>query len=103
MATYNRVWLYMVNVINQGANPDDLAFVGNTTTGVNTILKAFEFEPEDVLLCTSHIYSAVLNAADSVVTKANADLLSLDIPGMIKSEDEIVNLFEQERAKKLLL
>ena len=101
MATYNRVWLF--NVINQGANPDDLAFVGNTTTGVNTILKAFEFEPEDVLLCTSHIYSAVLNAADSVVTKANADLLSLDIPGTIKSEDEIVNLFEQERDENLLL
>jgi isopenicillin-N epimerase len=69
--------------------------VGNTTTGVNTILKAFQFDPEDVLLCTSHIYSAVLNTADSVVTKANADLLSIDIPGTIKTEDEIINLFEQ--------
>ena len=53
-----------------------MAFVGNTTSGVSTILKSLDLEPEDVLLCTSHIYSAVLNAADAVVTKANADLVS---------------------------
>ena len=72
-----------------------MAFVGNTTTGVSTILKSMNFEPEDVLLCTSHIYNAVLNAADFVVTKYNADLLSIDIPSKIKSEEEILNLFEQ--------
>ena len=72
-----------------------MAFVGNTTTGVSTILKSMHFEPEDVLLCTSHIYSAVLNAADFVVTKYNADLLSIDMPTKIQSEEEILNLFEQ--------
>jgi selenocysteine lyase/cysteine desulfurase len=41
------------------SNPEELAFVGNTTTGVSTILRAFQLEPEDVLLCTSHTYRYV--------------------------------------------
>jgi hypothetical protein len=35
--------------------------------------------------------------SDSVVTKNNADLLSIDIPSEIKSEEEILDLFEQVR------
>ena len=39
-------------------NNNILAFVTNSTTGVNTVLKNLLLEPEDILLLNSHTYGA---------------------------------------------
>ena len=46
-----------------GAGADNLVFVTNATTGVNTVLASLQLSPGDVLLVTNHGYNACTNAA----------------------------------------
>src|SRR5262249_36210808 len=45
-----------------GADPQDLVFVTNATSAVNTVVRSLRFEPGDELLTTDHAYNACANA-----------------------------------------
>src|SRR5215475_6573572 len=47
-----------------GAKGDDLAFVDNTTEGVNAILRSFDFRRGDEMLVSDLAYGAVIHAAN---------------------------------------
>ncbi|MFH1689996.1 MAG: aminotransferase class V-fold PLP-dependent enzyme [Candidatus Eisenbacteria bacterium] len=74
-----------------GADPDELTFVPNATTGVNTILRSLNFERGDELLITSHEYNACRNALDFVAARSGASVVVVDIPFPLPCADLVVD------------
>ncbi len=74
-----------------GAKTDDLAFVVNATTGVNTVLRSLKLEPGDQLLVTDHEYNACRNAIDAVASDIGAEVVVASIGFPLSSENEVLN------------
>lgn len=68
-----------------GADPVNLTFVPNTTTGVNAVLRSLRFKPGDELLTTSHAYNACTNALEFVAVGSQARVVQAPVPFPIES------------------
>jgi isopenicillin-N epimerase len=73
------------------ADPRDIAFVPNATTGVNAVLRWMKFEPGDELLTTDHAYNACRNALEQVAAHRGVSVVVAQIPFPISSEDQVVD------------
>jgi isopenicillin-N epimerase len=72
------------------ADPENLVFVPNATTGVNTVLRSLTWERGDELLTTSHVYNACGNALDVAAARHGARVVEVKIPFPLHHEDEVV-------------
>ncbi len=73
-----------------GADPAGLAPVPNATTGVNAILRSFDFGPGDELLATDQVYAACRNALDYVAQRSGARVVTVRLPFPCQSPASIV-------------
>ncbi len=82
----------------------DLAFVRNSTEGVNAVMRSFPFKPGDVVMVTSHGYNACNNAAQFAADRAGAAVVTVQLPFPISSSDQIVDaICEQWHPRTRLL
>jgi isopenicillin-N epimerase len=68
------------------AQPEDLAFVENATTGVNAVLRSIALRRGDEILATTHTYGAVRQAIRECCRRTGAKLVEADIRLPVSSE-----------------
>jgi isopenicillin-N epimerase len=73
-----------------GADPGDLVFVANATTGVNTVLRSLPLGKADELIVTDHAYNACRNALDHCAERTGARVAVVRIPFPLRDPEEIV-------------
>jgi isopenicillin-N epimerase len=88
-----------------GADADDLAFVTNATTGVNTVLRSLPLRPGDQLLTTDHAYNACLNALHAQEARG-AEVVVANVPWPIEGPAQVTEALLRagtERTRLVLL
>jgi isopenicillin-N epimerase len=73
------------------AEPDDLVFLPNATSGVNTVLRSLDLSPGDEVLTTDHSYGACRNSLDFVAERTGARVVTARVPFPLASSDEVVD------------
>ncbi|MDH3248709.1 MAG: aminotransferase class V-fold PLP-dependent enzyme [Acidimicrobiia bacterium] len=65
-----------------GSDADALAWINNTTTGVNLVLRHIERQlgPGDEVLITSHEYNACRNATEAMAARVGATVRRAELP-----------------------
>jgi isopenicillin-N epimerase len=73
-----------------GADIQDLVFVPNATTGVNSVLRSLTFSSEDEILTTNHEYNACRNALDFIASRTGARVVVAKLPFPIDSPQQVI-------------
>lgn len=71
-----------------GAQPQDVAWLPNATSGVNTVVQSLRFEPGDEILTTDHEYNAIHNTVREVAGRFGARLVMARVPFPLRSPDD---------------
>ena len=73
-----------------GADAEDVVFIPNATSGLNTVLRSLVFQPGDELLVTNQEYNASRNALDFVAERCGARVVVAKIPFPFRNAEELI-------------
>jgi isopenicillin-N epimerase len=73
-----------------GADPDELVFVPNATTGLNMIIRALPLQPGDEVLTTDHEYGALDRTWRFVCARRRARYIQQPIPLPLESPEQMI-------------
>jgi isopenicillin-N epimerase len=76
-----------------GADPDDMVFIDNATTGANAVLRSFPFAAGDEILVTDLGYGGVTKAAAFAARQRGAVVRTAVMPYPIHSASQVVEAF----------
>ena len=86
-----------------GAHPDNLVFVPNATSGVNTVLRSLRCQPGDEWLVTNHAYTACRNAVNFAAEHAGARVVVVQIPFPISDTAIVMARVQQQTTSRTRL
>ena len=75
-----------------GADAEDLAFVTNATTAVNSVLRSLDLQPGDELITTDHGYNACNNVLAECAHRSGAKAVTARIPFPIAEPEQVVSV-----------
>lgn len=73
-----------------GANPDDLVYVPNATTGLNIIARSLPLQPGDEVLSTNHEYGALDRTWRFICQRRGARYINQPLPLPFESREQVV-------------
>jgi isopenicillin-N epimerase len=73
------------------SDAENISYVTNATSGVNTVLRSLILNADDELLVTDHEYNACRNALDYVAKRSGARVIVVPIPFPINDSEEIIH------------
>jgi len=73
-----------------GAMTNDIAFVTNSTTGVNAVVRSINLQPGDELLTTNLDYNACHNVLVEIARRAGAKVVTARVPFPLRGPDDVV-------------
>ncbi len=72
------------------ADPNDLVYVPNATTGLNVVARSLPLEPGDEILATDHEYGALDRTWSLVCSKRGVKYINHPVPVPVSSAKEVV-------------
>ena len=74
-----------------GADPADLVFLPNATSGLNVIARSLELRPGDEVLASDHEYGAADLMWDLLCRRAGATYVRRPVPVPVRSAEDVVD------------
>jgi isopenicillin-N epimerase len=75
-----------------GAEGKDIVFVDNVTSGINAVLRTYNFRQNDEVLILEYAYGAVLNAAKYATRSSGATVRVAEVPDRIEDPNQVIEI-----------